>query len=129
MNIPLIEQKTLGEKEKELKDLEKAISAAKKKHKIEGVVTGALYSTYQRDRIEKICDKLGLKMFSPLWHFGQEREMRQLVREGFKFLMSSIAAEGLNKNWLGRIITNKDVDKLSELNKKIGQKEKILVMN
>ncbi len=120
MNIPIIVQETAGEKEKELADLKNAIERAKKEYGIEGVVTGALYSNYQRERIEKICDSLGLKIFSPLWHMDQEKEMRQLVKEGFEVILSSIAAEGLDKSWIGRKLTDKDIEKLVALHKKIG---------
>jgi diphthine-ammonia ligase len=119
-NIPLLEQKTSGNKEKELKDLEKVLKKAKEKYKIEGIVNGALYSNYQRERIEKICDKLGLKVFSPLWHINQEQEMRDIIKKGFRFILVKIAADGLNKDWLGKVITNKDIDKLVKLNQKIG---------
>ncbi|MBW2991605.1 diphthine--ammonia ligase, partial [Candidatus Woesearchaeota archaeon] len=109
-----------GEKEKELLDLENALVKAKEKFKIQGVITGALYSNYQRERIEKVCSKLKLKVFSPLWHSNQELELREIIRNKFKIIMTAIAAEGLDKNWLGRELNEKDVDKLAELNKKIG---------
>jgi asparagine synthase (glutamine-hydrolysing) len=112
--------KTKGEKEKELEDLKETILRAKKEYGIEGVVTGALYSQYQRGRVEKVCDSLGLKIFSPLWHMDQEKEMRQLMKEGFEIVFSSVAAEGLDKSWLGRRITSADVDKLVGLKQKIG---------
>jgi diphthine-ammonia ligase len=120
LGIPIIIQETEGEKEKELAELEKALLEAKKKFKIEGVVTGALYSNYQRERIEKICNKLGLKVFSPLWHANQEIELREILQNGFKVIMTAIAAEGLDKSWLGRELSEKDVDKLVLLEKKIG---------
>ncbi len=120
MGIPLIEQETAGEKEAELSDLKKALEKAKKRYKIQGVVTGALYSNYQRERIEKICDSLSLKIFSPLWHIDQETEMREILDSGFRFILTKIAAEGLDKTWLGREITHKDIDKLVELNDRIG---------
>ncbi len=119
IGIPLVEQETKGEKEAELKDLKKALEKAKKQYKIEGVVTGALFSNYQRDRIEKVCDSLSLKIFSPLWHINQETEMREILNNGFKFIMTKISALGLDKSWLGKEITHKDIDKLVELNKKI----------
>ena len=50
----------------------------------------------------------------------QEKEMRQLIKEGFEIVMSSIAAEGLDKSWLGRKLTMKDIDRLVEFHKKIG---------
>ncbi len=118
MGLPLVEVETKGEKEKELKDLKKAIIIAKEEHKIDGVVTGALFSTYQRDRIEKVCDEAGLKVFSPLWQKNQEEEMRELLRNDFKIIFTAVAAEGLDKSWLGKIIDEKDINRLVELNKK-----------
>ncbi|TGC08728.1 diphthine--ammonia ligase [Methanolobus halotolerans] len=120
MGIPLIEEITPGEKEKELEDMKNAIRRAREEFGIEGVVTGALYSNYQRERIEKVCDELGLKAFSPLWHIDQEKEMRQLLSIGFDFIFSSIAAYGLDKSWVGRRIGEKDIDRLVRLNEKIG---------
>nr|WP_321498115.1 diphthine--ammonia ligase [uncultured Methanolobus sp.] len=120
MELPLIEELTKGEKEKELDDMKNAIIRAKDEFGIEGVITGALYSNYQRERIEKVCDELGLKAFSPLWHIDQEKEMYQLLDLGFEFIFSSVAAYGLNKSWVGRIITEKDIEKLVKLNEKIG---------
>ncbi|MFW6231151.1 MAG: diphthine--ammonia ligase, partial [Nanoarchaeota archaeon] len=100
MNKSIIIQETAGEKEKELNDLKEAIRRARDEHGIQGIVTGALYSNYQRERIEKICDELEMKIFSPLWHIDQEKEMRQLIDEGFSIIFSSVAAEGLDKGWL-----------------------------
>ncbi len=120
MDVPLLTQKTSGEKEKELKDLEAVLKKAQKKYHIEGVVSGALYSQYQRERIEKVAEKLGLKVFAPLWHKDQEQELRELLSLGFSFVLSSVAAEGLNKSWLGRVLTLQDVDKLVALQKKVG---------
>ena len=120
MGMPLIEEMTRGEKEKELDDMKNAIIRAKDQFGIEGVITGALYSNYQRERIEKVCDELGLKAFSPLWHIDQEKEMYQLLDIGFEFIFSSVAAYGLNKDWVGKVIGEKEIEKLVKLNEKIG---------
>jgi len=120
LNIPLVEQMTDGEEGHELKDLERGLKRAKEEYPIEGVVTGALFSDYQRTRIEDVCKKLGLKVFSPLWHKDQETEMREVIGAGFKFIITKIAADGLDESWLGKIITHEDVDKLVRLNKKLG---------
>ncbi|MDO9517431.1 MAG: diphthine--ammonia ligase [Methanosarcinaceae archaeon] len=120
MGFPLIEQVTKGEKEVELLDMKNAILRAKEEYGIEGVVTGALYSNYQRERIERVCDEIGLKVFSPLWHIDQETEMRELLKLGYEFIFSSIAAYGLDKSWVGRRIAEEDIDKLVRLNEKIG---------
>jgi asparagine synthase (glutamine-hydrolysing) len=120
MGIPLVRGKTKGQKEVELGDLRKALEAAKEGHGIQGIVSGALYSNYQRERIEKVADDVGLKLFSPLWHMDQEQELRNLLKAGFEVIMVSVAAEGLDKSWLGRTLTQKDVDKLVVLHKKYG---------
>ncbi len=120
MNLPLIMHETSGEKEKELSDLKAALKKAKEEYGIEGLVTGALFSQYQRERFEKVCDELGLKIFAPLWHMDQEKELRQILKEGFDIIFSSIAAYGFDKSWLGRRITEKDVDKLVKMNSKTG---------
>ncbi|PIN87683.1 ATP-binding protein [Candidatus Woesearchaeota archaeon CG10_big_fil_rev_8_21_14_0_10_32_24] len=115
MGLPLIQQETEGEKEEELKDLELALQKAKEIYKIEGVVSGAVFSTYQRDRIEKICDKLGLKIFSPLWHKDPEQEMKELLQHNFTFIFSAIAAEGLDQSWLNTIINENILIKLNKV--------------
>ncbi|MFX0117649.1 MAG: diphthine--ammonia ligase, partial [Candidatus Hodarchaeota archaeon] len=120
LGIPIVVGQTKGRKEEELEDLAKVLKQAQENHQIDGVITGALYSNYQRQRIEKICDSIGLKCYSPLWHIDQEQEMRQLLREGFEVILTSYAAYGFDASWLGRPLTEKDVDRLVELNRKIG---------
>lgn len=118
MNIPLIIQKTKGEKELELLDLKKAIQKAKTQFKIDAIVTGALFSTYQRDRIEKIAEDLGLKVFSPLWHKSQEQHMKEAINNDIKFIITAIAADGLDKSWLKKEITLKELEELKKFHKK-----------
>ncbi|MEK6845597.1 MAG: diphthine--ammonia ligase, partial [Nanoarchaeota archaeon] len=120
MGLPLVLQETEGEKEVELKDLRQALVRAKRKYKIEGIVTGALYSTYQRDRLEEVADGLGLKIFSPLWHKPQEQEMLELLANGYEIVFTAVAAEGLDKSWLNHRITKEDVEKLKKLRDKVG---------
>jgi len=120
IGIPIIIQKTAGEKEEELSDLKIALLNVKEKYGVQGVITGALFSNYQRERIEKICDSLSLKIFSPLWHINQETEMREIVREGYKFIMTKVAAEGLDHTWLGKEVKPEMIDKLAALKEKIG---------
>ena len=120
MNLPHIIGSTEGKKEEELEDLKDLIIAAKEKFEFDGVITGALFSEYQSSRIEKICNELGLKCVSPLWHKDQEEEMQELIDEKFEFILVSIAAYGLNKSWLNKVIVQEDLEKFKELNKKMG---------
>jgi asparagine synthase (glutamine-hydrolysing) len=120
MDIPLVVGTTDGEEGRELLDLRRIIEMAREEYDLDGIVSGALFSCYQRDRIEMICDELGLKVFSPLWHKDQESEMRELIKGRFNFIFTSIACYGLNKDWLGREIKTEEVDKLVSLEEKIG---------
>lgn len=120
LSIPIVFGKTKGIKEKELRDLEKLIKTAQQKYELDGIITGALFSNYQRERIENICKKLGLSTHSPLWHMSQEQEMHLLLKYKFSFIMTSVAALGLNKNWLGKKITLSEINKLKALEKIYG---------
>ena len=112
MNIPLIVQKTHGKKEEELKDLEKAIKKAKEKYKIEGIITGAVESVYQASRVQKICDKLELECFNPLWQKNQLELLEDLIKNKFEVIITSVMAYPFNESWLGRKIDKKFIRKI-----------------
>ncbi|MBU0636286.1 diphthine--ammonia ligase [Candidatus Micrarchaeota archaeon] len=114
-NIPLILGKTHGAKELELKDLKKTIQIAQQKFRLDAIVNGALQSNYQRVRIEKVCDALGLKVYAPLWQKNQLQELEQLVQNEFEVIFSSIAAQGFNESWLGRRINGQTIQELEHL--------------
>ena len=118
MKIPIITWETEGKKEEELKDLEKAIRIAIKEHKIEGIVTGAIQSVYQSVRIQKICNRLNIECFNPLWQRNENEYLRELINENFKIIITGVFAYPLNEKWLGREIDDKFVDEIENLNKK-----------
>jgi diphthine-ammonia ligase len=120
LGIPLIIVKTKGKKEDELKDLEKAINQAKEEYGIEGVCSGALYSNYQRDRIEKICETVGIRAFAPLWQMNQVAYLKQIVKEKFEVIITKIACYKLSEDWLGKTIDSKLINDLEKLEKEIG---------
>ena len=117
MEIPIMIEETKGKKEEELKDLERAIKKAKTKYKIQGIVTGAIRSVYQASRIQKICDKLGLECFNPLWQKEEFGYLNELIKNKFKVVIIGVFAFPLDEKWLGRMIDKKfivDVKKLHE---------------
>jgi len=118
INLPLIKVKTGGEKEKELEDLKKAIKKAIKEYQIGGVVTGAVASTYQASRIQKICDELEIYCFNPLWLKNQEELLREIIELKFKIKIVKVAADGLDESWIGKVIDKKNLEKLIVLSKK-----------
>lgn len=113
VEIPLIEVKTAGIKEEELKDLKKGFQQLKDLG-IEAIYTGALFSTYQKSRIEKLADELDIHAISPYWHKDPKEYMDLVIDSGFKVIISGVFAEGLDEKWLGREI---DKEALAELEK------------
>ncbi len=118
MGINQIIGKTKGEKEKELQDLKSILE--KVKNKIEGVVSGAISSQYQKSRIDKICKELKLKSIAPIWHKDPEQLLREEVKSGFETIITGVFADGFDERWLGRRIDEKCIEDLINLNRKYG---------
>ncbi len=118
MGLPLIIQKTKGQKEIELKDLKKAIKNAKNNFKIEGIVTGAIESVYQSSRIQKICNELDLECFNPLWQKSQIKLLEELIKNKFNIILTGVFAYPLDGEWLGKKIDKKFIQEIKKLNKK-----------
>jgi predicted ATP pyrophosphatase (TIGR00289 family) len=116
LGIPLVKQSTKGEKETELDDLKHLLQGLE----IDGVISGAIASEYQRTRIEKICDELGIKSFTPLWHKNQEILLRDQVKARFQIIVVGVFASGFDETWLGRPIDEDAIDALVHLNHKYG---------
>lgn len=116
LGIPLIVEGSLGEKEKELLDLKNALLRIK--NKIDGVITGAIQSEYQKSRIKKICNELNLKVISPLWKKDPEEIFHELLKLKFEVIITSVKAEGFSKEWLGKKIDLDGFKKLKMLSEK-----------
>ena len=112
IGFPLYYAYTSGVKDKELEDLKNSLMEVKRKFGVEGVITGALLSDYQRMAINLICEELNLKTFSPLWRKNQAEYMRTLINEGFKFIITSINACGITSKFLGKILTEEDIEEI-----------------
>jgi len=120
LGLPRIAKTTAGLKEKELEDLEAAIVESVRKFKIEGVVTGAVESGYQSQRIQFICRKLGLWCFNPLWKHDQKALLEELLDCGFEVIISGIFAYPLDETWLGRQLDTAMITELVDLQRRYG---------
>lgn len=114
LDIPLIQKRTKGEKEKELEDLKSALSPLE----VDGIVSGAIASKYQYERISKVASELGLRLYSPLWNRSQPIVLKEEVSAGFEIIFVSVSVQGLDEMWLGRKIDEKCVEDLINLHKK-----------
>ncbi len=116
LGIKQIIGRTKGEKEKELGCLKEILSKLKD---IDGVISGALASNYQKQRVDKICEELGLKSIAPLWQRDQEEILRE-ESSIFNVIITAVAADGFDATWLGRKIDEKTIDDLKKLKEKYG---------
>jgi len=116
MNIQLVSKESKGEKEKEVGDLKILLDGLK----IEGVVCGAIASNYQKQRIEKVCKELNLKLLTPLWGINQEKLLREILENKFEVIITAVAADGFDESWLGRKINEKCIKDLIKLKEKFG---------
>ena len=85
---------------------------------IDALVIGALRSDYQKTRIERMCHRLGIKSFCPLWHHNSIEHMRDLVKHNHKVMMTSVTSDGLDEHWLGRILNLENLEELDQLAEK-----------
>lgn len=118
IGIPLIMKETSGKKEKELEDLKDVLNSIKSE--IDGVVSGALESRYQRVRIDKICGQLGLESFSPHWKRSMRDYLEEMIASGFEVIIVAVAAEGLDESWLGRRLDTQALKDLEKISRKYG---------
>ena len=117
IDIPIMSVETDGVKEEELEDLKAAFEKLKDLG-VECIYTGALYSVYQKSRIERLGDEVGLEILSPYWHVDELEYMREIVSLGFKIIISGVAAWGLDESWLGRVIDDDAIDELVKIHEK-----------
>jgi diphthine-ammonia ligase len=116
VEIPLVKAETSGIKEKELDDLEKLLASLD----VEGVVSGAVASVYQKERIERICKELNLESVTPLWHQDPLSLLKEMIDLKFNVIVVGVYAYGFDESWLGREIDSAVVEKLVELHEKYG---------
>jgi diphthine-ammonia ligase len=120
IGLPLIRELTEGAKEEELRDLKHAIRRAQEEFKIEGIVTGAVESVYQAERIQKTCYELGLWCYNPLWKKDQRELLEEIMSKSFKVIISGIFAYPLDESWLGKELNKEMVTRLLKLQKEYG---------
>ena len=115
MGVRQVFANTQGEKEKELSDLERVL----RENKVEFLVTGATYSKYQGDRINKLAASLGIEHFAPLWHIEPELELSEISQK-YDAIITSVSAEGFDESFLGKRIDDPMIGKLRKLKEKYG---------
>ncbi|PWW76261.1 adenine nucleotide alpha hydrolases-like protein [Tuber magnatum] len=68
---------------------------------VKAVCTGAILSTYQRTRVESVCERLGLISLSYLWQREQAEILADMEAVGLDARIVKVAAAGLDpEEWL-----------------------------
>ena len=116
VEIPVVKGETVGIKEKETEDLKQLIENLH----IDGVVSGAIASNYQKTRIESVCRQLKLRSIMPLWHEDEWSILREIVNLEYEVVITGVSAYGFDENWLGEKINKKTVTALAKLNRQYG---------
>jgi diphthine-ammonia ligase len=114
VGIPLVKSETSGIKEMELKDLKDLLATLD----VEGVVSGAILSQYQKERIDRICHELNLESIAPLWHENPMKLLKEMISLGFEAIIVGVYAYGFDRSWLGRMIDSATILDLARLNEK-----------
>jgi ABC transporter with metal-binding/Fe-S-binding domain ATP-binding protein len=110
MGVRHVFHDTKGEKEKELVDIENAL----KQNNVTELITGAVASKYQADRINSICGRLGIIHHSPLWGMDPLEELKE-ISEAFNAIVVQVSAEGFDDSMLGARVDQKLVERLQKL--------------
>ena len=109
-----------GVKEAEVEELKDILESLKEETGFEVLSVGALASRYQYDRIMRIAGELGFQVYAPAWRRDPRDYMRSIVSEGFRFIITRIAAYGIPASLLGKIIGPREVELLIQLSGKYG---------
>jgi len=116
MGIEQLMRPTSGERDRELEDLKEAITSVR--NDVDGIVAGTITSSYQKNRIDKICKELSLVSIFPLWGRDEIELLREMIDAEFKITITSVAAQGFDESWLGRKLDEESLRDLIKLNQK-----------
>ncbi|MBP6020993.1 MAG: diphthine--ammonia ligase [Candidatus Methanomethylophilaceae archaeon] len=116
MDLALVTAVTPGTEEGDMNALKEALGGLD----VEGVVTGAVWSDYQWDRINRVCGSLELTVFSPMWRKDQDMMLDEVIASGVEAVIIGCYAEGLDSSWLGRRLDSKAAEELRAIRAKTG---------
>jgi len=104
----------------ELITIENLLRHAKVQFQIDGLLHGGIKSKFQKEQFETLCSKLNLIPVAPLWETEPKKYMNDLLDSGFNFMMITVSSDGLDEQWLGKLILKSDIEILNILSSKFG---------
>ncbi|WP_224269651.1 diphthine--ammonia ligase [Haloprofundus salinisoli] len=104
----------------ELEPMEAALRELRGELDLAGVTAGAVESEFQTNRIQQMCDRLGIDLFAPLWQENPRELADAMLDAGFEITIVQVAAHGLDESWVGRAFDADALAELEELNEEYG---------
>lgn len=109
IGIPLVQRRTtMANYEAEFKDMLLAL----KQEGVSGGVFGDIDLDEHRQWIDRVCCRVDITPYLPLWGQSQEKILKDFISSGFEAIVVTTKADLLGGEWLGRKI---DLDFLSHL--------------
>ncbi|MGC9118425.1 MAG: diphthine--ammonia ligase [Thermoproteus sp.] len=119
MGVPHYLVEVSGVKEREVEELGEVLARYRRECGAEGVLTGAIASRYQKERVDRLAERLGLAHVAPLWGRDQgELLLAEAASE--EFVIVAVMAMGLDARWLGARIGPREAEALLSLSKRYG---------
>ena len=116
MGKELVLGRSTGEEDSDMAGLREALDGLD----VDGVVSGAVWSDYQWDRMNMVCGDLGLKFIAPMWRKDQDMLLDEIIASGINAVIVGVYAEGFDESWLGRRIDAECARDLKKLRSKYG---------
>jgi len=79
------------------------------------VVSGAILSSYQWARLLRVADRVGRRLYAPLWRKEPGRVVREEVAAGLDIRFVHLSAEPLPADWLGERLDGARLTELERL--------------
>ena len=111
--IPLIMKACPDDEVGSLRALYEVLRRAKREYGVEGVVTGAIRSTYQATRFQRVCDDLELWCFNPLWLRDELSILEEALERKFEIIFVRVA--GLDRSLLGKRLDRSILERLAKM--------------
>ncbi len=102
----------------EVEDLVELLRDVKRAHPdVNAVCAGALWSDYQRLRVENAASRVGMLSLAPLWRRNQSELLQEMISVGVEAVIIKVAGVGLDASHLGRTLAEMQgtLEKLNDM--------------
>ena len=106
--------------EGESEHLTSALKDLKARYGLDAICSGAFLSDFQRMKFSACAMDAGLISYTPLWRKDGARYMRELLEQGFTFMLLSYSSAGFKPSDLGMPVDNSMLERFMSISKRWG---------